>query len=120
MNSVYNDLFAYIMSNTEFFGTELIPNLQYEEGMPSSSILSSFDKRKDFINKFPEYFNKTIANNQDIADLEFVKRLSVRRANDNNPVDTVIFKNVGKLNPILRERYMRDWETLLYMTNPEA
>lgn len=120
MNSIYNDLFAYIMSNTEFFGTELIPNLQYEEGMPSSSILSSFDKRKDFINKFPEYFNKTIINNQDIADLEFVKRLKVIRANDSNPVDTVIFKNVGQLSPILRERYMRDWETLLYMTNPEA
>ena len=120
MNSVYNDLFAYIMSNTEFFGTELIPNLQYEEGMPSNSILSSFDKRKDFINKFPEYFNKTITNNQDIADLEFVKRLKIIRANDSNPVDTVIFKNVGQLSPILRERYMRDWETLLYMTNPEA
>ena len=95
MNSIYNDLFAYIMSNTEFFGTELIPNLQYEESIPSSSILSSFDKRKDFINTFPEYFNKTITNNQDIADLEFVKRLKIIRANDSNPVDTVIFKNVG-------------------------
>jgi len=63
MNSIYNDLFAYIMSNTEFFGTELIPNFQYEEGMPSERILSSFDKRNDFINNFPQYFNKTITDN---------------------------------------------------------
>lgn len=120
MNSIYNDLFAYIMSNIEFFGTELIPNFQYEEGMPSEHILSSFDKRKDFINNFPQYFNKTITDNQDIADLEFIKRLKIKKANDNNPVDTIIFKNVGQLSPILRDRYTKDWETLLYMNNPEA
>lgn len=117
MNSIYNDLLAYIMSKNGFFGSELIVNPDSEVG---DIIVTSSDKRKDFINNFPEYFKKVVTDNEDIADLEFIKRLKVIRANDNNPVDTVVFKNVGQLSPTLRERYMRDWTSLLYMSNPEA
>ena len=117
MNSIYNDLLAYIMSKNGFFGPELIVNPDSEVG---DVIVTSSDKRKDFINNFPEYFKRVITDNEDIADLEFIKRLKVIRANDNNPVDTVVFKNVGQLSPTLRERYMRDWASLLYMSNPEA
>lgn len=100
MNNIYNDLLAYIMSKTEFFGKE--------------------GDRDYFINSFPDKFNSIIANNPDIAELEFIKRLKVVRANQHNPVSTIIFKNVGRLTPILRERYMRDWEYLLHMDNPVA
>lgn len=117
MNSIYNDLLAYIMSKNGFFGSELIVNPNSEVG---DIIVTSSDKRKDFINNFPEYFKKVATDNEDIADLEFIKRLKVIRANDSNPVDTVVFKNVGQLSPTLRERYMRDWASLLYMSNPEA
>ena len=117
MNSIYNDLLAYIMSKNGFFGSELIVNPDSEVG---DIIVTSSDKRKDFINNFPEYFKRVVTDNEDIADLEFIKRLKVIRANDNNPVDTVVFKNVGQLSPTLRERYMRDWASLLYMSNPEA
>ena len=117
MNSIYNDLLAYIMSKNGFFGSELIVNPDSEVG---DIIVTSSDKRKDFINKFPEYFKRVVTDNEDIADLEFIKRLKVIRANDSNPVDTVVFKNVGQLSPTLRERYMRDWASLLYMNNPEA
>lgn len=117
MNSIYNDLLAYIMSKNGFFGSELIVNPDSEIG---DIIVTSSDKRKDFINNFPEYFKRVVTDNEDIADLEFIKRLKVIRANDNNPVDTVVFKNVGQLSPTLRERYMRDWASLLYMSNPEA
>lgn len=117
MNSIYNDLLAYIMSKNGFFGSELIVNPDSEAG---DIIVTSSDKRKDFINNFPEYFKRVVTDNEDIADLEFIKRLKVIRANDNNPVDTVVFKNVGQLSPTLRERYMRDWASLLYMNNPEA
>lgn len=110
MNSIYNDLLAYIMSKTAFFGSEA----------NGDTLITSNDKRKDFINKFPDYFKKTVTDNEDIADLEFIKRLKIVRANDHNPVSTVVFKNVGQLSPTLRERYMRDWATLLYMPNPEA
>lgn len=117
MNSIYNDLLAYIMSKTEFFGSEL--NEQLETGT-EDKIVTSAKKRADFINGFPKYFKKIVLENEDIADLEFIKRLKVIRANDSNPVETVIFKNVGQLSPTLRERYMRDWASLLYMSNPEA
>ena len=117
MNSIYNDLLAYIMSKNGFFGSELIVNPDSEVG---DIIVTSSDKRKDFINNFPEYFKRVVTDNEDIADLEFIKRLKVIRANDSNPVDIVVFKNVGQLSPTLRERYMRDWASLLYMNNPEA
>ena len=106
INSIYNDLLAYIMSNTEFFG--------------SDSTINSEDKRKNFINSFPSEFKDIVAKNEDIAKLEFIKRLKVIRATSNNPVESIVFKNVGQLSPTLRERYMRDWSSLLYMNNPEA
>ena len=117
MNSVYNDLLAYIMSKTKFFGSELVINPNSEVG---DKIKSSAEKRRDFINYFPEYFKEVVSGNEDIAELEFIKRLKVIRANDNNPVATLVFKNVGQLSPTLRERYMRDWASLLYKDNPEA
>lgn len=117
MNSIYNDLLAYIMSKTQFFGQQVLINPDSEV---DNTILSSADKRKGFINNFPEYFKKVVTDNEDIAELEFIKRLKVIRANDNNPVQTLVFKNVGQLSPTLRERYMRDWASLLYMQNPEA
>lgn len=115
INNIYNDLLAYIMSNKSFFKDELI-SIEVN-GNPT---IVRDNKRRDFINNFPEYFKRVVTDNEDIADLEFIKRLKVIRANDNNPVDTVVFKNVGQLSPTLRERYMRDWASLLYMNNPEA
>ena len=109
LNNIYNDLLVYIMSKTEFFGTE----------GTGDNVKTSADKRRDFINNFPNYFNRVVKENPEIAELEFIKRLKVIRANQNNPVDTVVFKNVGQLSPTLRERYMRDWQSLLYMS-PEA
>jgi hypothetical protein len=125
MNSVYNDLLAYIMSKSNFFGSELIVNSDSEVGVNSDSevgdtVITSSNKRKNFINSFPEYFKEVVTDNKDIADFEFIKRLKVIRANNNNPVDTIVFKNVGQLSPTLRERYMRDWASLLYKSNPEA
>lgn len=111
INSIYNDLLAYIMSKTEFFGSGLNRN---------NKLITSAEKRKNFINNFPTYFKQVVNSNEDIADLEFVKRLKVVLHNDKNPVDIIVFKNVGQLSPTLRERYMRDWASLLYMENPKA
>lgn len=113
INSIYNDLLAYIMSNLEFFGTG--KNRYGKE-------VSVTEKRRDFINNFPTYFKKVINDpkNEDIASLGLIQRLKVVRSSEKNPVDVTVFKNVGKLTSVLRERYMRDWATLLYMRNPEA
>lgn len=117
MNNIYNDLLAYIMSKTQFFGERTALNLNSDT---EYSTVSSYESRKKFINTFPEEFKKVVTKNPDIAELEFIKRLKVIRANENNPVATLVFKNVGQLSPNLRERYMRDWASLLYKKNPEA
>ena len=100
MNSIYNDLLAYTLSKTEFFGKEGI--------------------RDHFINSFPDEFDKIVSQNPDIANLGFIKRLRVIQANKYNPVRTIVFKNVGRLTPSLKEGYMRDWEYMLHMNNPVA
>ena len=104
MNSIYNDLLAYIMSKNEFFGAGVGND---------TKPMSSADRRSKFINDFPAYFKSVVSSNEDIAELEFIKRLKVIRANDRNPVDTIVFKNVGQLSNVLRERYMRDLSFLL-------
>ena len=106
INSIYNDLLAYIMGDLEFFG--------------SDKETSSSERRSYFINEFPKEFQRILEENPDIASIEFIKRLKFRKANRNNPVDTIEFKNVGHLNDILRERFTRDWSFLLYSNNPEA
>lgn len=111
MNSIYNDLLAYIMSRNEFFGDGISQN---------GGTISSEDRRREFINNFPDYFLRVVGANEDIAELEFIKRLRVQKANDRNPVDTIVFKNVGRLSSTLRERYMRDWASLLHSANPVA
>ena len=118
LNSIYNDLLAYIMSKTEFFGSEVDRSSLDENGNPVK-IITSTEKRRDFISNFPTYFEKVIAENKDIADLGFIRRLRIVKANKKNPVDTLVFRNVGRLSPILKENYMRDWQSLLYM-GPEA
>lgn len=111
INSIFNDLFAYIMSRTEFFGTG--KNKYGKE-------VSITEKRRDFINHFPNYFEKLISENEDIADLELIRRLRKVKSNDKNPVNVLVFNNVGQLTPILRERFSNDWASLLYMNNPKA
>lgn len=116
MNNIYNDLLAYIMSKTEFFGKQVLHNSETGK----DTIITPEGRREYFINKFPAEFKEIIEENPDIANLEFIKRLKVIRPNDNNPVSTIIFKNVGQLSPILKERYTMDWEYLLYSDNPVA
>lgn len=111
INSIYNDLLAYIMSKTDFFGTTMTKD---------GNIVSSSEKRRYYINDFPADFTKIISENEDIAELEFIKRLRVIKSGYKNPVDIIIFKNVGQLSPNLRENYMNDWASLLYMKNPKA
>ena len=111
INSIYNDLLAYIMTKIEFFGNGV---------NDAGNRVSSVDKRRSFINNFPAYFKKVVAKNPDIGNLEFIKRLKYKVSDKNNPVAVLNFTNVGTLSPTLRDRYTRDWATLLHMKNPEA
>lgn len=112
INNVYNDLFAYIMSKNSFFGNET----------KGENVITSEEKRKDFIIKFPSHFEKIMKENPDIAELPFLKKLTVIKPSDKNEnvVRTLEFKEVGSVTNQLRESYARDWTSLLRMSNPDA
>lgn len=111
MNSIFNDLFTYIVTKLPFFGEE-----QDSKGVT----YSSEQKRHWYIHNFPSYFEEIKAQNPDIASLEFIQRLKFHKANKFNPVATLNFKNEGTLTKDQRERYTRDWKTLMFMPNPAA
>lgn len=113
-NSIYNDLFAYILTKTSFFGNEVIG-----EGENKKTVTME-KKRNDFINNFAAAFDEILKNNPDIGNLQFIRRLKTKRADDKNPARTIVFKNVGSLTSTLRERFMQEWASMLYSNNPES
>ena len=116
LNSIYNELVSYILTSTKFFGGEYV----YNKEKNIDSFIPSDQKRNEFINYFTGEFNKIVSKNPDIAKLEFIQRLKVKKAGGTFPVDTLIFDFKGKLDTTTKDKYIRDWETLLYMQNPVA
>lgn len=106
-NNIYNEAIAYILSSLPFFGKD------------ENSSISAYDKRKAFINDFPEHFKKLYNENEELQKNEFLKRLKYQKANKYSPVPLIVFKNVGHLTTILRDKYSKDWESLLYSNNEE-
>lgn len=111
MNNIFDDLFAYIVTKLPFFG----------EGQDSKGVAySARQKRHWYIHNFPSYFEEIKSQNPDIANLEFIQRLKFYKVNKFNPVPTLNFKNEGTLTKDQREKYTRDWKTLMFMPNPAA
>lgn len=110
MNAAFNDLLVYIMTKTEFFGGSTI----------DGETVSSESKRNSFINDFPNYFEKVVSENPDIASNDLIKRLKTKNPTKTIAVKTIVFKNVGKLTNVLRDRYERAWASLLHSKNPAA
>lgn len=106
LNNVYSDLFAYIMNKTQFFGND--------------GRMSAAEKRNYYVNNFPNDFKQIVASNPDIAELDFIKRLVVGPIDKGSALKIISFRNVGKLSTQLKEKYSRDWASLLYMNNPVA
>lgn len=111
LNSIFNDLLMYVMSKTAFFGNETTRG---------GNFITSEERRRKFINTFPNVFKAIVQENPDIAALEFIQRLVVSKTNNKAPIPVLVFKNVGRLTTPVRDRYMRDWASLLYMPNPKA
>lgn len=103
MNKLYNAFYAYLMTRSNFFGTN------------NKTGKTAFEKRNYYIKNFPGWFEHIVANNPDIADLPFIKRLSVIKAGYAAPVPVLRFKNVGRLSAIQKDEFMRNWEELLSM-----
>lgn len=116
INNIYNDLFAYIMSKSIKFSDTVFTDPNTGE----QNTLTGRDKRYWFINRFPKRFKEIVDSNPDIAEIPFIQKLSIQGANEHNPVDTIVFRNVGSLTTDLREEYARDWAALLHLKNPKA
>ena len=99
MNKIYNAFNAYIMTKSSFFG--------------GNERISAYDKRSFYIKQFPAWYEKTIAENPDVAELAIIKRLSIVKVGKNLVVPFIRFKNVGRLSTIQKDEFMRSWEELL-------
>lgn len=100
MNSIYNDLFAYILNSKEFFG--------------AGNIETSLADADEMINKFPKEYTKILENNPEIAKLDFIKGLNVA-TDKKTGVEVIVFRNVGGLSTAQRENASNSWTSLLYM-----
>ena len=106
MNTAFNELLVYAMGKTSFFGND--------------ETMTAEEKRSLFINEFPKIFADFKASNPEVGNLELIKRLIVIPAKKNVTVPTIVFKNVGRLTPNLRDRYERDWASMLYSQDLEV
>ena len=105
-NTIYNALFTYVCSKTQFFGDEFNEYGDVE--------LSSFQKRMFFVNEFPKLvimslradLEKNTRNgtrdNALVNRYEFLKRISMGRAEKtiDNDIFLLKFKNIGQLTAI--------------------
>ena len=101
LDNFYSDLTKFALSKTKMFGNDGT---------------RTFDEKRDYyLYKFPKKFLEFKLNpkNKEITNLGIIKKLSVKRGK-------IIMDNSGKITGALREMFMRDFEKLLYMDNPDA
>ena len=101
LDNFYSDLTKFALSKTKIFGNDGT---------------RTFDEKRDYyLYKFPKKFLEFKLNpkNKEITNLGIIKKLSVKRGK-------IIMDNSGKITGALREMFMRDFEKLLYMDNPDA
>ena len=101
LDNFYSDLTKFALSRTKMFGNDGT---------------RTFDEKRDYyLYKFPKKFLEFKLNpkNKEITNLGIIKKLSVKRGK-------ITMDNSGKITGALREMFMRDFEKLLYMDNPDA
>lgn len=92
--------------NIRLFYQDLI-----EYALTKSSLIGGNDfenKRDYYLYDYPYQFLKVVQDNPEIASLKIIKKLLVQNGE-------IIFENAGKTTPKMREAFMRDLDTLLYM-----
>lgn len=99
MNSIYNDLFAYILNSTEFFGNK--------------NVETALQDADDLINKFPDEFSEAIENNPRFNKIDLINSLRVITEKDTG-MSILAFRNVGGLSTEQRENISNSWTSLLY------
>lgn len=117
VNDIYQELSTYVLSGAEFLAGDTAL-------MGDERFLNGYEEVKDYyINEFPDDFQalKNEAEkdeNSDLKDNFFINNLTV--AFDKNANSKVIELNTaGKMTRETRESIQRDWEDLLYSSNPK-
>lgn len=104
---IINDFYTYLLTGTPEFTDNPVTGS------------TAFEKRQFAVNTYPPYFEKIVAQNPDIAKLEFIKKLKVVKIPQTGTW-RIVFTHNGKLTQEFRDKYTREWEYLMYMNNPEA
>lgn len=117
VNDIYQELSTYVLSSAEFLAGDTAL-------MGDERFLNGYEEVKDYyINEFPDDFQalKKESDEDENSDLKsnfFINNLTV--AFDKNANSKVIELNTaGKMTRETRESIQRDWEDLLYSSNPK-
>jgi len=118
LNDIYNAIFAYAATSRNFWG--------------DSDNSTAREKRSFFIGQFPlelaKLYNAKDTNGKplhpDLVNNEFIKRLKVTFVDkqkirvdgdlSHKGIMKISFRNVGQLTAYQKEKYMREWEQMLY------
>lgn len=122
LNDIYNAIFAYAATSRNFWG--------------DSDDSTARQKRLFFIGQFPQELAK-LSNakgadgkslHPDLVNNEFLKRLKVTFVDkqkiridgdlSHKGMMKISFRNVGQLTAYQKEKYMREWEQMLYSDDP--
>lgn len=112
INSIYNDIVPYYFSYFDSINYQ-VPT-QVETTEEGDKIIKNISPRDYYINYFPREFEEFKTNNKYTSRLPFIRNLKVIHKNANSPTDKIILSSNGKLTPIKREQYIKDWESMLY------
>ncbi|MGN0032390.1 MAG: hypothetical protein ACI358_01210 [Candidatus Limimorpha sp.] len=113
--SIFKEMFVYVFSGTEFFGNEVITDADGNKKTVTARM-----KRDYFIRRFPREFINIRENNPDIAELPFMRALTVEPIKNTDMPEVLTLQTIGSLTKVTRDQYIHDWKTLLYLDNPEA
>lgn len=100
LNDFYNGLIEFALSRTKLLGND--DNFTFD------------DKRNYYLHEYHKDYLSTLTANPDIAKMSIFKKIQVTDRNE------IIMKRSGRLTPMMRDTLMRDFDTLLYSSNPAA
>lgn len=109
LESIYENLMAYKLSNTACF----------KEYTIGEDVLGLRTARNYFINEFPSHYVQLMRDNPTVENLGFFKSLKIKRKDHKSSADSLVFKRPGKINSITKDEYTKDWESLLDSSNPK-
>ena len=115
IKSIYKDLVVYWMSGIESFGTD--SNI-------GDRNLNIHDKRKIFIDSFPDRFVEYLNESEDMKNIDFLKALKIEEVKrtwydkdlkkQERTIKTLVLPNVGSLPDQIKAKYSWEWEKMFY------